>query len=192
MLTGSTVEQWDTMVYLKDKSSPQEYDQAIFRLQNQYVRTLYPGTAQGQATPIRENLKPQTLLVDFDPDRLFRMSPIVAMNLGKLVRVQAADVLAAVSEYSSRRSVADEARDIPVDLGLLEDPDIRRAVEAQSEIGSRSGLTLDPHVGDDTDIDTLLPEGAADTGDRMPSTPDSQHVPRQDSDAAAKSLTKKL
>lgn len=34
MLTGSTVEQWDTMLYLKDTASPQEYDQAIFRHQN--------------------------------------------------------------------------------------------------------------------------------------------------------------
>ena len=38
MLTGSTVEEWDTMIYLKDTSSPQEYDQAIFRLQNQYIK----------------------------------------------------------------------------------------------------------------------------------------------------------
>ena len=37
MLTGSTVEEWDTMLYLKDTASPQEYDQAIFRLQNQYM-----------------------------------------------------------------------------------------------------------------------------------------------------------
>ena len=26
MLTGSTVEQWDTMLYFKDTASPQEYD----------------------------------------------------------------------------------------------------------------------------------------------------------------------
>ena len=31
MLTGSTVPQWDTMLYLKGTASPQEYDQAIFR-----------------------------------------------------------------------------------------------------------------------------------------------------------------
>lgn len=30
MLTGSTVPEWDTMLYLKDTASPQEYDQAIF------------------------------------------------------------------------------------------------------------------------------------------------------------------
>ena len=38
MLTGSTVKEWDTMLFLKDVSSPQEYDQAIFRLQNQYIK----------------------------------------------------------------------------------------------------------------------------------------------------------
>ena len=60
MLTGSTVEQWDTMLYFKDTASPQEYDQSIFRLQNQYVRTL-----SSENGFIKENLKPQTLLVDF-------------------------------------------------------------------------------------------------------------------------------
>ena len=39
MLSGTTVREWDTMLYLKDTSSPQEYDQSIFRLQNQYVKT---------------------------------------------------------------------------------------------------------------------------------------------------------
>jgi hypothetical protein len=37
MLTGCTVPQWDTMIFLKDTASPQDYDQAIFRLQSQYV-----------------------------------------------------------------------------------------------------------------------------------------------------------
>jgi len=182
MLTGSTVEQWDTMLYLKDTSSPQEYDQAIFRLQNQYVRPLCSET-DADAAPIRQDLKPQTLLVDFDPDRLFRMqeqksqiynvntdengnaklsqriaeelriSPVITMNLGKIHRVEATNILEAVSEYSSQRSIADEARDVLVDLGVLKNDDVRRVIEAQSEIGSRAGLTVDPVEGDETDID---------------------------------------
>jgi len=40
MLTGTTVPQWDTMLYFKGTASPQEYDQAIFRLQNQYITTF--------------------------------------------------------------------------------------------------------------------------------------------------------
>lgn len=69
MLTGTTVEQWDTMVYLKDTVSPQEYDQAIFRLQNQYVREY----RDEEGHVIKYNMKPQTLLVDFEPARMFRM-----------------------------------------------------------------------------------------------------------------------
>ena len=63
MLTGSTEEQWDTMIFLKDTASPQEYDQAIFRLQNQYIKTYI----DSESNVIKYNMKPQTLLVDFDP-----------------------------------------------------------------------------------------------------------------------------
>ena len=42
MLTGSTVEQWDTMLYFKDTSSPQEYDQSIFRLQKSIYQKHCP------------------------------------------------------------------------------------------------------------------------------------------------------
>ena len=77
MLTGSTVKEWDTMLFLKDTSSPQEYDQAIFRLQNQYVVDKCEIDKNGKRVegkpPVKFNMKPQTLLVDFDPVRLFRM-----------------------------------------------------------------------------------------------------------------------
>ena len=67
MLTGTTVPQWDTMLYLKNTASPQEYDQAIFRLQNQYITTFKDESGK----TIKYNMKPQTLLVDFDPNRMF-------------------------------------------------------------------------------------------------------------------------
>ena len=57
MLTGSTVEQWDTMLFLKDTASPQEYDQAIFRLQNQFIKKY----ADDDGHVIKYNMKPQTL-----------------------------------------------------------------------------------------------------------------------------------
>ncbi|WP_455100204.1 Eco57I restriction-modification methylase domain-containing protein [Parvimonas micra] len=178
MLTGSTVEQWDTMLYFKDTSSPQEYDQSIFRLQNQYVRTL-----SSENGFIKENLKPQTLLVDFDPNRLFRMqeqksliynvnteengnnklkeriveelriSPIIMMNHNKIKQVDATNILEAVSEYNNQRSVSDEVVDIPVDLSLLKDEDIRRVIESQDEFNSKKGLTIDPNQGDGDDLD---------------------------------------
>ncbi len=183
MLTGSTVEQWDTMLYFKDTSSPQEYDQAIFRLQNQYVRTLSSASAV-----IKENLKPQTLLVDFDPDRLFRMqeqksliynvnteengnsklkeriaqelriSPVIMMNHNKIKEVDATNILEAISEYNNQRSVSDEVLDIPIDFSILKDDDIRKAIEQQAEFNSKQGLTIVPNQGqgDGLDIDEAV------------------------------------
>lgn len=185
MLTGSTVEQWDTMLYFKDTSSPQEYDQSIFRLQNQYIRTL-----SSQKGFIKENLKPQTLLVDFDPDRLFRMqeqksliynanieengnsklkeriveelriSPVIMMNHNKIKQVDATNILEAISEYNNQRSVSDEVLDIPVDLSILNEETIRKAIEQQAEFNSKQGLTIDPNQGegDELDIDAAVEE----------------------------------
>ena len=178
MLTGSTVEQWDTMLYFKDTASPQEYDQSIFRLQNQYVRIL-----SSENGFIKENLKPQTLLVDFDPNRLFRMqeqksliynvnteengnsklreriveelriSPIIMMNHNKIKQVDATNILEAVSEYNNQKSVSDEVVDIPVDLSILNDADIRKVIEVQAEFNSKKGLTINPNQGDGDDLD---------------------------------------
>ncbi|MCI8527416.1 MAG: restriction endonuclease, partial [Oscillospiraceae bacterium] len=141
MLTGSTVEQWDTMIYLKDTSSPQEYDQAIFRLQNQYIKKY----VDKDNNVIKYNMKPQTLLVDFDPYRMFKLqeqkskiynvnieesgnslleerlknelkvSPIITMNKNKIVEIEPKNIMDAVSEYSKERGVMDEVNDIPVD-----------------------------------------------------------------------------
>lgn len=151
MLTGSTVEQWDTMLFLKETSSPQEYDQAIYRLQNQYIRELRTtdDRAENEYKVIRECLKPQTILVDFDPTRMFRLqeqrslfynvnthergndqledrireelriSPIVTLNANKIHEVQPTDILHAVSNYNANRSVNDEVMDLPVDLAML-------------------------------------------------------------------------
>lgn len=189
MLTGSTVEQWDTMLYLKDTASPQEYDQSIFRLQNQYIRTL-----SNNKCTIRENLKPQTLLVDFDPNRLFRMqeqksliynvntekngnsklreriqdelriSPIIVMNHNKIKKVTATNILEYISEYNNQRSVSDEVLDIPVDLSLLNDENIRKTIESQGEFNSKQGLTIPPNEGEGDDIET----GDTESGDKNP------------------------
>lgn len=181
MLTGSTVEQWDTMFFLKDTASPQEYDQAIFRLQNQYIKTLVSDSGE----TIKFNMKPQTLLVDFDPHRMFSMqeqksliynantedggnqkleermsaelkiSPIIAVNKNKIVQVDPADILAAISAYSSDRGVIDETRDIAVDFSLLDIEEIKNTISIQSELGSKKGLQLDGHSsdGDGDDLD---------------------------------------
>lgn len=180
MLTGSTVEEWDTMIFLKDTASPQDYDQAVFRLQNQYVRKYKDPKSEQE---IKYNMKPQTLLVDFDPNRMFmmqesksqiynvntevngnarlqdrireelRVSPIITINQNKISQVDAADIIDAVSEYSSKRGVWDESKSIPVDFELLKDQQIFNVINSQGEIGSNQGLKIEGNVGDDVDMD---------------------------------------
>lgn len=182
MLTGSTVEQWDTMLYFKDTSSPQEYDQAIFRLQNQHIRIL-----SNSKEIIKENLKPQTILVDFDPNRLFRMqeqkaliynvnvdqngnnklreriteelriSPVIVMNHNKIREINATNILEIISEYNKNRSVIDEVLDLTVDLSLLKDPEVKKIIENQAEFNSKKGLVVplnqDQDKGDELDLE---------------------------------------
>ena len=180
MLTGSTVPEWDTMLYLKDTASPQEYDQAVFRLQNPYTRTYQTETGE----IAKRNMKPQTLLVDFDPDRMFflqelrahiydintdangnrnllerlgkelKVSPVIWLNKDKLQEVTPNDILKFIRQYSSERSVLDEAMDIPVDRSLLDIEALREEIMRQQPIGSRGGLKMKPtqEEGED-DID---------------------------------------
>lgn len=180
MLTGSTVCEWDTMLFFKDTASPQEYDQAVFRLQNQYVKTYN----DENGNTIKYNMKPQTLLVDFDPQRMFVMqeqksqayvlnvgesgnakarerleeeleiSPIITLNKDKMVQVVSTDIMQAVSHYSANKGVADEVREIPVDLGLLSIEEIRRVIERENELGDKAGLTINAYEGKETDMDT--------------------------------------
>lgn len=185
MLTGSTVEQWDTMIYLKDTSSPQEYDQAIFRLQNQYIKKY----VDKDNKIIKYNMKPQTLLVDFDPYRMFnlqeqkskiynvnieefgnslleerlknelRVSPIITMNKSKIAEIEPKNIMDAVSEYSKEKGVMDEVNDIPVDLKLLNNEEIKNIIEKQAELGSSKGLSVDNTEDDNGDeLDIPIPD----------------------------------
>ena len=197
MLTGNTVPEWDTMLFLKDSSSPQMYDQAIFRLQSSFTKRRQ----DGKGHTIVYNMKPQTLLVDFDPNRMFRLqeeraqvynanvgtkgneeakarigeelaaSPIVRLDEAGIHKVSPSDIIAAVCEYSSKKGVADEVDDIPVGRGELTDPRIRAFVEKLPAIGSKEGLTINPHEGDKTEED--IPDadggkGGTDGTDNLP------------------------
>lgn len=192
MLTGSTVEQWDTMVYLKDTASPQEYDQAIFRLQNQYIKKF----VDDDGNVVKFNMKPQTLLVDFDIDRVFRMqeqksqiynvntckngnselqariekelkiSPIIMLNSRKMQEVLATNIMDAVREYSSSKSVADEATDIPTDYTLLANEKIRAAIENLNAIDAKKGIEIKSNKGNGKD-DFEVPEDTNNTSENI-------------------------
>ncbi len=179
MLTGSTVHEWDTMLYLKDTASPQEYDQAIFRLQNQFIKVY----KEPNGDVVKYNMKPQTLLVDFNPNRMFQMqehksqiynvniesngnskledrirreleiSPIVVLNNNKIVQIKPADILDAIRKYSSSRSVFDEATTISIDYSLLDIEEIKAEIEKQGKIGSRQGIEIKPSLGEGDEFD---------------------------------------
>lgn len=185
MLTGTTVEQWDTMIYLKDTISPQEYDQSIFRLQNQYIKKY----VDSKGNVIKYNMKPQTLLVDFDPNRMFilqeqkalihnanidengnsllkekikkelKISPIITINNDKVVEITPTDIMQVVSEYSRNRGVLDETNDIPVDLTLLNYEEIKQVIEKQGELGSKQSLFVDNAEGEGDDLNIPEPSG---------------------------------
>ncbi len=203
MLTGSTVKEWDTMLYLKDSASPQEYDQAVFRLQNQYIRTLVSDNGES----IKYNMKPQTLLVDFDPNRMFRLqeqrsqiynanteqrgneelrrriereleySPIVTISSNGLQRVSPTDVMDAVRAYSANRSVMDEATDIPLDYTLLADETLRNAISQLNPIDASKGIEIKPVTGEEVELD--IEEEPAQNQDN-PEDADRRPIPQVD------------
>lgn len=180
MLTGTTVPQWDTMLYLKGTASPQEYDQAIFRLQNQYITTFKDESGK----TIKYNMKPQTLLVDFDPNRMFvlqemksqfynvntevqgnsqlkqriakelEVSPIIVLNKNKLRQATPTNITDAVREYSRTRSILDDAVEIPTDNDLLDDDAMAAILRTIEPIDAKNGLQIQPTEGEGNDIDT--------------------------------------
>ncbi|MBD5229475.1 MAG: hypothetical protein HDS69_05495 [Bacteroidales bacterium] len=172
--------QWDTMLYLKGTASPQEYDQAIFRLQNQYITTF----KDESGNTIKYNMKPQTLLVDFDPNRMFvlqelksqfynvntevqgnsylkqriakelEVSPIIVLNKNKLQQVTPTNITDAVREYSRTRSILDDAAEIPADYDLLKDSAFATILRNIEPIDAKNGLKIKPMEGEGDDIDT--------------------------------------
>ena len=183
MLTGTTVPQWDTMLYLKGTASPQEYDQAIFRLQNQYVTTFRDENGK----IIKYNMKPQTLLVDFDPNRMFvlqeqksqfynvntevqgnsrlkehiakelEISPIIVLNKNKLQQATPTNIIDAVREYSYTRSILDDASEIPADNDLLQDDTLAAILRTIEPLDAKNGLQIKPTEGEGDNID--VPDG---------------------------------
>lgn len=213
MLTGTTVPLWDTMIYLKGTASPQEYDQAIFRLQNQYIKTF----KDENGNTIKYNMKPQTLLVDFDPNRMFRLqelksqlynvntevqgnvqlkeriakelsiSPIVVLNKNKLQEVTPNNITDAVREYSLNRSIKDEASEIPADNILLSDTEILKAIQGIAPIDNKNGLQIKPSKGEGDEYDTPKESPESEKDDKEDYKSQSKQ-PQEDDDKLAKRL----
>jgi len=171
MLTGSTVREWDTMIFLKGTSSPQEYDQAIYRLQSQYLQKIITINSQKKDEEyVVRDMKPQTLLVDFDPTRMFRMqrlrtlisnaingkkgntdlaeqldtdliiSPIITIDNNAIQRVVPIDIINKLREYDNSKSLMDTTADILIDDGVFDDDLLKSLIEKQPELKGKAGI----------------------------------------------------
>lgn len=217
MLTGSTVKEWDTMIFLRNTSSPQDYDQAIFRLQSQYVKTIK--SEDGKI--IRQDMKPQTILVDFDPVRMYTLqhkkslianinksergnevletklkreleiAPIIFMNHSKLGMVEAQDIVDTIRNYNANKSMMDETFDIEIDQRIFEDEEIRSIIEKQPEVTAK-GIKFDVSAygseDDGDDIDTPETQTAGDSGTKNPEKNDNAQSEEEDAKALASKL----
>ena len=183
MLTGCTVKEWDTMIFLRNTQSPQDYDQAVFRLQSQYVKTIAnsviepvemsssekmvvsrASTTADNHRIIKRDMKPQTILVDFDPVRMYTLqhkkslianinksergneilaeklkreleiAPIICMNRSKLQQVEAADIVDSIRAYNAGKSMLDETFDIEIDSRIFADDAIKSILQRQPEV----------------------------------------------------------
>ena len=171
MMTGSTVKEWDTMVYLKSGSSPQEYDQAIYRIQNQYISQI---PSQNGKSFIKQDNKPQTLLIDFEPDRMFELqaerikatldkdkrnndelkkelkkelkfSKVLVINKNKIQEVSENDIMDEINEYAKKRSIVEEIDGIPISEELFNNSELRRIIEQQPTFEANGSLTISPN-----------------------------------------------
>ena len=80
-LTGVSMPLVDSIIYLKNTKSPQEYDQAIFRMCTRNIRT---GVKDGTDEKIQVNTKDNVYLIDFNVTTMFNMIAKTAMQKAKL------------------------------------------------------------------------------------------------------------
>ncbi|MBO1084962.1 MULTISPECIES: Eco57I restriction-modification methylase domain-containing protein [Enterococcus] len=189
MMTGVTVPEWDTMVFMKDTASPQEYDQAIYRLQSPWIKDILD--KESDESVGKEDMKPQTLLIDFSPNRVFKIeseralivnaskdrsgndeqekelqrsfqySPIIYLNKNKLAKVTPVDIIKHIREYSEKNSIKDEALSLLIDFDLLNVPEIFDVIKKQPVLDPKKGLLKAAHEGNETELE--IPEAAKDS-----------------------------
>ena len=87
-------------------------------------------------------------------EKELQVSPIIVINNKKMVQVEPTEILNAVRQYSSERSVLDEATSISIDYSLLEIEAIKDVIEKQGGLKSRQGLEIEPSKGEGDELET--------------------------------------
>ena len=192
MLTGVTVPEWDTMIMLKNTKSAQEYDQAVFRIQNQHVKEIETTDNLGNKRIAKIDMKPQTILVDFDPIRMFEIQglstrivndinkenrdldealktelnffPIITYNATELVQVTPTNIVEVIANYNRNISILEASEKAVLDENMLLDEGILEYIKKQSDKGISSGLSGNMHKGDKTSQVDVPPEDDGEGG----------------------------
>ena len=86
------------------------------------------------------------------------MEGYILISNKKMVEVDPTDILDAVRQYSSERSVFDEATSISIDLSLLDIEAIKNIIEKQAGINTKGGLKLKSSEGEGDNINTDEPK----------------------------------
>ena len=143
-------------------------------------------------------MKPQTILVDFDPVRMYTLqhkkslianinksergnevletklkreleiAPIIFMNHSKLGMVEAQDIVDTIRNYNANKSMMDETFDIEIDQRIFEDESIRSIIEKQPEVTAK-GIKFDVSAyGSEDDGDDIDTPETQTAGDSEP------------------------
>ena len=188
MMTGVTVPEWDTMIMFKSTKSPEEYDQAIFRLQSAHTKKTFinENCKNTEEKYVVEDLKPQTIVVDFDLNRMFHVqeyssmlqgygtseehsireklendikyAPIIAVNAeGGIKQVEAIDIVKEITAYSKDKGIVEEVNGLPFDVFALKNNDeFLKIVLAQNELRDSKGNKFDSKAYTGPDTDIDL------------------------------------
>ena len=104
-------------------------------------------------------------------------------------------ILEAVSNYQKNKGIKDEALELPVDLSILEDNEILAVIEHEYEIGSKRGLSVSAHVGENegngSELDVPEPPLGDDNNDNALTT-DGTHPFAEDKHKEEVNWTKKV
>ena len=166
-LTGNTIPAWDTIMFLSDVLSYQEYYQAVGRLKSSNIRSF----KNGNGDIFKQIMKFQTICIDFNPHRAFSMLeekariqatangkggndgileeleteiktvPMVFYGGLKLSEVKPVEMMEKLREYSRKTNISDDVKFIEDNMNhiIFDSKVIRDISEKYKDVITKRG-----------------------------------------------------
>ena len=166
-LTGNTIPAWDTIMFLSDVLSYQEYYQAVGRLKSSNIRSF----KNGNGDIFKQIMKFQTICIDFNPHRAFSMLeekariqatangkggndgileeleteiktvPMVFYGGLKLSEVKPVEMMEKLREYSHKTNISDDVKFIEDNMNhiIFDSKVIRDISEKYKDVITKRG-----------------------------------------------------